>query len=442
MFTSRVKLCVLFFVFLFLSHFHIDKSLANGSTPIINEYDLLYESRNRSIWGPGEAWSIPDTTIPIIDRFDWNESFDWDAQLSAEDYYIEDYPETPEGTIGVELSGETYGEFGLDVVFRDFGAASADIVYPVSIITNQSGPLQAGETITLETNWVSTDGTVFEVSPLQGIIDLDATYELYAELYAEACFFACADTHFGTPYHLEKTTDTILSVSIQDPISLDNIPGFDGHIRIPVIDHTVSKEADGRTLVAEGTDDNFVSVTADIDFWLTSWFGYVFEYCDDPLDIEICFELLGIDTNFMMSQYQRLTLSPELMISVQLPESVAYEIYNGTTLIDSGTSQSLTYNADYILAITVPTDWSSNELLEPIFELETAIENQTETKFAQDISLNAISVTEPFEIGPAFEYSIDIFSYTDDSLFDQNLAPWALPFNLQRRIYLPILQKE
>ncbi|KAA3661148.1 MAG: hypothetical protein DWQ04_17255 [Chloroflexi bacterium] len=443
---KKIKNLFLFGVFMCLSIllFNDFQFLEAAAIPIVTHYELVFESHNQSIWGPGEAWSIPDTSVSIIERFDWDEDFELDGSFLAQAAVPSDpnVPQIPDA-LGVTLSGRTYGEFALEAVFRDFGAASADIVYPVAISTTQSSAIVPGQTVTVETNWAAQEGVQFVVNPLSGQIDIDTTYEFYLELMGEACYiFDCDDTSFGTPLHLPLTTDTIFSFDVTDPVSLDLIPGIEGSVRIPNVQHQISTLADGATLIAEGADEDFVQVSADLDTWLPYVFG-ICEEIDIGIEFDFCVDLLDIDTNFMMSQYQKLTLTPQLFAEIMLPQAVPYRVMNGNTVVESGVGAEITYNVDYQLELDIPVNWTYGDEIIAVFDLDTTIENQTETTFSQDLTFDVIKMTKPFELGPAYDYTLDIYTYIDDGLFDQNVAPWKMPFALRlgRKMYLPLISR-
>ena len=446
--------------------------------PDTHVYTMTFQTSGQSIFGPIPSLKPSDKTFPLVST-SWTNKSDSTSNKTT----------VAGSQFGGGISGNTEGQFKLQAEFRDFDTGSVSANYPVEVtlFTPVQDSYRVGDLITIDSKWVRKPGASLTTTPPGGFIDVNGTLGLAASASAEVCLFACAgglpllppfdgnNPPFTSSLIVNPVTQQLGPISSKDrfeiPVLTSNKTGVGGHFGLPNVQTTDSIADDGISLEASGTDENSVALSGDIDTWAGN-FGAPFPLGFDTGPIagaRFRYNILDLSTNFRMTQREEFKFTPTVMVRLDFPQAVRFTVRNQSGgFVSSGVSAQVTFEAGHRVEIVAP----SNEIqVTPNFFLRNTFSHDASTTFTQDLVVKAaefflqvpkktvipgvpkvtkrvcapdflggdcetITVTPeipPVEspdfnlnIGPLFTQTLAERSFTDELLFDGNIAPWEL----------------
>ncbi len=296
------------------------------------KYNVSFDTTGQSMWGPGPDIRPGTGSLPIFD-VSWNET-----GTIGDTVTIGGQHGFPGGTFGGSLTGNTNGRFAMGVDFNNLGAGGVAVHYPVQVTLTKTAKDQKrkNEQFTITSDWRLQPGASLTTNPPSGRIDLTASARIGTSLSGQVCVFVCASGNIIPPISTpELTLDFLTETGLLPPIfSIDRVDiapeisfltGISGHYGLPSVNTSFFVDVDGRTLVAQGTHDNFIDLFGDLDDWANkASFGVIppLGISTPPLrllgtDFAASVDILDFQTNLTMDQTQEFRFLPEIRMLLE-----------------------------------------------------------------------------------------------------------------------------
>ncbi len=389
-------------------------------------YELTFSTSGQSMWGPGSELSPGNVTVDVIP----NSLTAWDESLGASDFV--DILGLP---YGIGLNGSTSGSFGVTAQFTA-GAGSVGVDAPISVTLDYPSPESfiPGDVVSITSSIpvLNSAGAAITAARPAASTSLGANFELNTSAGAEVCFGSCTDFPFFPPindsgaFEVAGFDDGDISVAGIDLFSVDPtevsidpitsfLTGVSGTFGIPDVD--VSSSTSAGSIVGTSYDPNYIDLELDIDKWFTKLSGqppYGLSAPDFGQGASGSYDLIDVDLEFTVSQGYEFTFTPgDVEVSLAFPVPVDFWIYDGATLVGSGTSATVVFIAGQRVDFVAP---ENNMSIEPTFAMvDNTFVNDTETTFATAFGTKALELVleiDSFEIVPS-EF---LFTYWEPDL--------------------------
>lgn len=339
--------------------------------------DLFFQTSDQSLWNPGPA------TMFDYSRFigpQWNERVSIGGITEPKAFGVS------LGKYGAEIWGETSGKIGFQVDGH-FDSGSVDVTYPVGIKLSYSDQAVPGQAFTISSSYTAQPGASFATNFPEASISVDAIFQLYARIGAEACFGAC--TGGGLTLIDVSKVYPLLDMSTGDVLTSD-LWGF-GSLTASFPDIDTTGTLNGKTLTASGEDD-FLNLMLDMD-----------RFSPIPLGGEalgFSYDILDVKTGMALAAVQHFSFTPKLMVSFKLE-----------------TGQIITMPVGSSTSFIFPEGFGDLEIT-PTFWLDNVFSNDTGMQIDPEFSVRALSADGyGMSLGPLFSYDwrgslgeIDLFS--------------------------------
>ena len=352
-------------------------------------YTASFSTSGQNKWGPGEAVNLTSQTFPLVGT-SWNESgsagdtasFGGNTSFAGIDIPI------PTVTFGGSISAGTTGEIGLDAVYRDFDTGEISVDYPIeaTFTVPKRDTYRETETITIGSSFRLQPGwSLGTVPPNLGALDIVGTFGFTSFANVEICIFVCSGQFpIAPPINIPTNSVTLFTLDSNERIVLDPLllaqtivdapptdplraalasvigtpttdflwttgkglgvsllatyisnftmlGNFGGHMGLPSVQTTDALAADGRGLVANGTD-NYIDLTIDLDGILTTVIGVpslefsLYPLCVGSVCTSFGFNILDVETVIKMFQTEQYQLNPFPRVRFDLPAEVEFTI--------------------------------------------------------------------------------------------------------------------
>lgn len=411
-------------------------SLLFGQT-VVN-HDVDFNSGSQNMWGPSFNAFTLDQEITIFE-VNWNESGG-----------------TGNGGIvtilgqqfGGAISGTTSGTIGAKFTIEGFTSGEVEVDYPVRVEVTKpdDDSFNSGEMVSLETDYSVRNGYRLQTTfPNAGEARLDLYFQMFFNVNATLCMFACVNFDIIPPLSIPYTNFNIFTInqngitffgpgcpwdpmsglSFTPPYSLcdgcpvqcipgqvevdffplelpDNDLGFSGEFTIP---HVVTDYSlDGTDLVAVG-DSTYVTLSLEIFKFLGNFLpppvGPVLanlsnEYTlPDPFGsiygASAFYTLFSASFNAFNTTHQRFRFSPTLYGKYTLPTPVNFSVYDTTNaLVSSGFGNIIDFTVGHRIDFRFPCHYDSMSIL-PIYSIDPTFSNHTYDEISFSFSMEALA---------------------------------------------------
>lgn len=356
------------------------------------------------MWGPGAEASPGNMTFNIVpaSATAWN--------LTIDEREVENVPLF--GDYGIGFDGSTSGSVGIDANMWA-GGGTVDVDAPMSVTLDfpQIDSYSPGDVISIGSGSpvVRSTGASITTQPPSATIGLSATASIAAEATAEICVATCVDVNFFEPVNETGTYNIIqlgtgsLSIAgitvlefdpgeVEVDFVTEFITGIGGTFGIP--DPSLSTTVSSGSIVGTGSHDDYIDLELDVDKWFTRLGGgapWGFSVPNLGQGVYGGYELVDIDLEFNVSHDQEFTFTPgDVAVTLDFLAPVEYWIYDGASLVGSGTSASVTYVAGQRIDMIAP---SGDVSVTPSFALITnTFGNETESTFDSFIATKALEL--------------------------------------------------
>ena len=399
-----------------------------------------FETGTQNMWGPSFSAFTLNTTIPIFDVA-WNVS-----------QTVGGITTIVGQSFGATITAGTSGAIGMDFSITGFTTGDVEVKYPVDIVLNMptDNTYDQGDQVSINTSYTIAPGyDLITNFPSAGEIKLTLNFDFAINASVNVCFFGCIGFPIIPPISTSSTID-LLSASVSGvdllegdvyvnvagigatipigplfsypgvPVDLDilNIGyGFGGFITVPHPETSVVLQPNNIDLSACGD-----SVYLEMSIEIFQLIGEILENIPGPA--AVVGQILGNLTNSWTEPASGATLSytifsasfvmqvatnqcfdfkPKVYGKMEFPVPVSYTIYNGATLLSSGTSSIINYQVGNIVNYDFPCYYETMDII-PSYTIIGSFKNRTwdEISFSFDMEAITFSFTLPIiNITPA-----------------------------------------
>jgi len=336
--------------------------------------DLLFQTSDQSMWNPGAA------TV-----YDYHQFLgpQWDERVSIGGIVRDPLFGTK---WGAEIWGETSGKVGFQVDGH-FDSGSVDVNYPVGISLSYTDKAAPGQPFTISSSYITRPGASMTTNFPEASLSVDAVFDVYAALGAEACVGGCASVS-GTLIDV-SIVKPLIDISTGDVLTSD-LGGF-GNLTAKFPDIDTTGTLSGKTLQAQGEDD-FLNLMVDID-----------RFSPIPLGgnaLGFSYDILDVKAGLALAATQEFAFMPKLMVGFKLENGQFFSM-------PVGSSTTLIFPEGFGDLDITPTFW-----------LDNVFSNDTGLRIDPEFSVKALSASGyGMNLGPLFSYDwrgtiadIDLFS--------------------------------
>jgi len=362
----------------------------DASISCVDAYSPTFLTSGQSMWGSGTTPKPPNSqpveflTIP----FGNNDLSGTVVSILGRSF-------------GARLFGGITGDLGFQIRFKDIGSGLVGARYPAQVTL--SGPpadsYRAGDIITIESfvRVKPESAPYLDMATPQVTMNIEARIGLTASAGAQACVFNCQTANVFPPINLSGTgrivgLDTVrnkatvideefivTSTPVTIPALLTLATGISGSLDTPSIGvpaNPGSISVVGRTALQATGSDFFTRITMDVDKWILKALGTpaavalespcVPGVCSDPpgeipllvpgVPIPILVRFLILDLLLDTDFHEQFTYSfaPTLHASLVFPQPLQHTVRRGSTVLHSGTSTVIEFNAGDSIDVVVP----------------------------------------------------------------------------------------
>lgn len=378
-------------------------------------------------------------------------SFDYRKKLFHESWnqsYEKDYIESIMGSeFGMGFSAKAAGHLGMEFFFEGLTTGTIDkVTYPVKIelITPQSGSFNAGQKITINSNFIVQDGAKIETTyPNSGKVGLDFDFAMDNDLSFEACMFDCVTTPDPIPdFSLDMTLFQLSTVPgetfypgftnngippfacydppsvipdiiyndflpvefVSSPSEEDSVhsfsPSFSGSIDLPYVNNvSTNLETDSR--ISAYGEDSYINLGFDVISTLLSYTGHQIngELTAPGIGCfaALKYDIFHTDIGFDITNVQDFSFDAKLSVKLELPVAVEYKIVRDPDMvIETGTDSIIIYRVGDRLEFIFPCEYDYIDF-KPSFELINSFTNHTYNRYDLSLTLSALEFELEFK---------------------------------------------
>ncbi|HPS26605.1 MAG TPA: SprB repeat-containing protein, partial [Bacteroidales bacterium] len=380
-------------------------------------YHVRWHTEAQDMWGPNGSAFTMDTSINI---FDVNESGvntagsivnilggDFGAMLTI-DYWLR---------LGSNFNIDGFTTGWVDVNYPTI----IDLTYPDSMMFNP------GQTITIESNYqVDTGWFLTTQFPTSGHISFDFYFGFNIDVDAEVCVWSC--TSFDV-FEVGIPLDTTLLFDISDsngvasitypwydpaigfymahdtilPLVFNNLGGIglSGVITLPYVETNDYMLSNDKCLYARG-DSAFMWFDLDILTFIGAFdpsLDSVLDLLNGTIDIGagITIDYSLLTMNLLVTSYmvQNFSFCPTIWANLTFPNNYSYtETIPGTgTIVNSGFSNSITFQVDHNLNLDLPCNMPDIMPAYVRFSMDNDFRNHTFDSLTFTFVLTAFTFT-------------------------------------------------
>jgi len=375
-------------------------------------YNLPFSSHNQSMWGPANAPSNLDFTVPLFDE-SWAEGGTASGIFSAFGLQW-----------GPSLSASTSGRVGLSFRIFDIGTGAVNLDYPVRVVLDVPAPnsFRDGDAVTIDSRFELLPGWSLGTTPPGGSLTLNGVFGTHLGASGQFCFFGCPGNgtllNFNVPsdpFELFSVTSqgtltlpAVLPAPFPRPLVIETLPyqfgglldpfgpvlGFEGPVDKPHVATTATVGTDGRTLTAAG-QHRFVDLTADLDRYLTLVGVPPLGFQSNP-GLELVtgasfgYDVANLALLFGVTQRQTFGFVPRVTLQAQFPVAVEFAVVNadGSTA-SSGTGMTASFDVGQSLRVTMPAGPRDPLPGTPTYGLSNTFTSSTDFQFNERLVVTA-----------------------------------------------------
>lgn len=345
-----VPVCILAFV------------LASGCSAKADSFDanLVFQTSDQSMWGPGQAAGFSDTTTLLSGSFSASGSVGGISTVKLCFFGCK-------ASFGAQLTGSASGSASLGFA-ANLTTGSVNVALPVSVGLGfpDPGTVKPGSAFTITSSVLDEPGATLTTESPQGSASLYADVSLKASLGAKACVFACASGSTGFSFNKQTTLFSVnqssLNTTVNGPL------GLSGSASFPVINTTGSMQSG--VLRSSGLAP-FLSANENI----TDAMGLPLNGSVSLGVGTISYNLAKLSLGLALAEQQNFSFDPAVMLNLQLSTGADYVLPAG---------QSLT--------LEMPEDGSPLTVT-PTFFLDDAFSNSTDLAAQSCLDFSALSAS-------------------------------------------------
>jgi len=375
-----------------------------------------FSTANQSMFGSSGNFNL-NFEIPIFD-VPWNNSFGPSGGIADPGYGL--------GQYGFEVSGGTYGNFGLTFYSRNWSNGEIDVDYPIHIDYGYPSDFtfEKGETVTINTSYtVDGNAALNTTFPETGNIGMEFEFNMRFWLTPTICFYSCVSPGFDTGdlgfvltlFDVSANEATYACPSLPSfqctepllPVAMPaNDYGLDGEFDLPNVVTTSSIGAD-KCLYASGRDP-YTWVSLEIFQFIGGLnIPYVSAVLgnlmggDCFLGGQVCYDYTLFSASFVVTNFnvQDFSFCPDVYTTLNFPVPVEYTVTDpnaGNSLVSGpGQSNSIRLKVGNDLNFTYPCNYEFMEI-SPVHEINDQGDNFTNNTYDEiqfDFTMEALSMS-------------------------------------------------
>ncbi|MGH7521083.1 MAG: hypothetical protein ACREMI_07375 [Gemmatimonadales bacterium] len=375
-------------------------------------YNLAFSSYNQSMWGPANAPSNLDFTVPLFDE-SWSEGGTANGIFSAFGLQW-----------GPSISANTSGRVGLSFRISDIGTGAVNLDYPVRVVLDLPAPnsFRDGEAVTIDSRFDLLPGWSLGTTPPGGALTLNGIFGTHLGASGQFCFFGCPGN--GTlvnfnipndPFELFSVTSqgtltlpAVLPAPFPRPLVIETLPyqfgglldpfgpvlGWEGPVDGPHVTTTATLGSDGLTLTAAG-QHRFVDLNVDLDHYLTFVGVPPLGFQSNPA-LELVtgasfgYDVANLALLFGVTQRQTFRFVPRVTLTAQFPVAVEFEVLNADgSAAATGTGTTAHFDVGQSLRVTMPAGPRDPLPGTPTYGLANTFTSATDFAFNERLVVSA-----------------------------------------------------
>jgi len=375
-------------------------------------YNLAFSSHNQSMWGPANAPSNLDFTVPLFDE-------SWTAGGSANGIF---------SAFGLQwgpsISGNTSGRVGLSFRIHDIGTGAVNLDYPVRVVLDLPAPnsFRDGEAVTIDSRFDLLPGWSLGTAPPGGALTLNGIFGTHLGASGQFCSFGCPGNgtlvNFNVPndpFELFSVTSqgtltlpAVLPAPFPRPLVIETLPyqfgglidpfgpvlGWEGPVDGPHVATTATVGSDGLTLTAAG-QHRFVDLNVDLDHYLTFVGVPPLGFQSNPA-LELVtgasfgYDVANLSLLFGVTQRQTFRFVPRVTLTAQFPVAVEFVVVNADgSAAATGTETTVHFDVGQSLRVTMPAGPRDPLPGTPTYGLANTFTSSTDFAFNERLVVSA-----------------------------------------------------